>query len=183
MKANIDFRKLIPIIQAFGLIGIFLLVERLDAQDGGMKNKPDIKIRVEKKTDDKGNIVQYDSSYTYKWSGDAQNIGSLDSILNDFRNSTDKFHFFESNPFVFSDPDFSFDIDRFDSSVFDSSYNFNGSSYYNIDDIMKRHQAMIERFFKYHSIQNEPAFKSPDSQDEQKKATPKEESLNKDIQL
>jgi hypothetical protein len=43
------------------------------------QSKPDIRYRVDKKYDDKGNVVKYDSSYTYSYrSGD---IASGDSII------------------------------------------------------------------------------------------------------
>jgi hypothetical protein len=188
MKTNIDFRKLIPIIQVLGLIGIFLLGQGLKAQDSIMKNNPDVKIKVEKKTDSKGNIVQYDSTYAYSWSGNVQNNASLDSLWNEFRKTSDPFHFFENNPFMFSDPAFSFDFNQMDSSFFESPFNsdfdkLNDSTFFKINEIMKHHEAMMDRFFNIHQYNNEPAKQAPVNPDQQNKATPKKESLNKGIEL
>jgi hypothetical protein len=188
MKTNIDFRKLIPIIQVFGLIGIFLLGQNLYAQGSNMKPNPDVHIKVDKKTDEKGNIIQYDSTYSYSWSGSRHNNASLDSILNEFRNSHDPFHFFGTNPFTFSDPAFSFDFNQSDSSFFESPFNFhfdnlNDSTFFKINELMKHHEAMMDRFFKIHQFNDKPILKSPVNPDQQNKATPKKESLNQEIEL
>lgn len=48
------------------------------------KNNPDVRVKVQKEYDDKGNILRYDSSYSYSWSGDGQLPADLDSILKQF---------------------------------------------------------------------------------------------------
>jgi hypothetical protein len=49
-------------------------------------NRPRMNVKVNKHYDSKGNLVKYDSSYTYTYSGKSQNLQPLanDSIFRDF---------------------------------------------------------------------------------------------------
>jgi hypothetical protein len=51
------------------LTGFLLIAGSVTGQEKKEPSKPDVKIRVEKKTDEAGNITQYDSLYQWSWSG------------------------------------------------------------------------------------------------------------------
>jgi len=80
------------------------------------KNSPQEKVTVNKKYDENGNMVSFDSTYVYSWSGDSTMNGIPDSInIPDFFNWKGNF---SSNDSVFmGDPfsDFGFDNDDIES--------------------------------------------------------------------
>lgn len=60
---------------------------------------PQTSIKVDKKYDDKGNLVNYDSSYSYYYSNikDDKNLG--DSIFDSFRSTFRNKYFFSRDPY------------------------------------------------------------------------------------
>ena len=61
-------------------------------ETGDTLNKPQVKIKVNKQFDDKGNIVEYDSTYSYYYSSPGGNLKHLsnDSVYNGFRSFFNK---------------------------------------------------------------------------------------------
>ena len=79
---------------------------------------PRTSIKVDKKYDDKGNLVKYDSSYSYYYSNIKDDKKLRDSIFNNFRNSFVDRYFFSRDPYFnklfFEDSLLGFDFYRKD---------------------------------------------------------------------
>ncbi len=54
-----------------GLTGLLLFSGHLFAQENKTQKDPDERIIVNKKYDDNGNLIQYDSTYVHQWSSDS----------------------------------------------------------------------------------------------------------------
>lgn len=63
------------------------------------KNLPQTNIKVDKKYDEDGNLVKYDSTYTYYYSNIEKDSTLTDSIFNNFKNIFNQHYFFSTNPF------------------------------------------------------------------------------------
>lgn len=65
---------------------------KIEATTDDTLNKPKVNIKVNKQFDDKGNIVQYDSTYSYYYSSPGGNIMHLsnDSVYHRFRSFFNK---------------------------------------------------------------------------------------------
>lgn len=83
MKAERYFRKSTIGLVSICLINILLLLQSAQAQDikKSNPNKPDVRVKVNKEFDDKGNLTRYDSTYSYSWSGSGQVPINADSIF------------------------------------------------------------------------------------------------------
>ncbi len=84
MKRLVIFSMLITLL---GLSGCD--AKSAPKKDGKLKNdttkvQPDINIKVNKEYDDKGNLIRYDSTYTYVYSNIDGNIQLQDSVFNEF---------------------------------------------------------------------------------------------------
>jgi len=79
---------------------------------------PKTVIKVDKKYDSKGNLVKYDSTYSYYYSNVKDNNNLKDSIFNDFKKSFNNRYFFSSEPyfndFFFQDSLLKYDFYRND---------------------------------------------------------------------
>jgi len=60
---------------------------------------PRTNIKVDKEYDSRGNIIKYDSAYSYYYSNVKDDKILRDSIFNDFRKHFDKKYFFSRDPF------------------------------------------------------------------------------------
>jgi len=82
------------------------------------ESAPQTSIRVDKKYDDKGNLIKYDSTYSYYYSNVKDNNKLKDSIYNDFRKNFNSNYFFSSDPyfkdFFFQDSLLKYDFYRKD---------------------------------------------------------------------
>ena len=91
-------------------------------------NKPKISYKVNKQVDKNGNLIKYDSTYTYVYSGTegkAFSALNTDSILNNF--STEPFKLFnKKNKSSFND-DMFFDEHFFDNTFFEKQIQLNNS--------------------------------------------------------
>jgi len=74
---------------------------------------PQTSVRVDKKYDEKGNLIRYDSTYSYYYSNIKDKKYLSDSIFNDFRNKFNQKYFFSSDPF-FNDLFFEDSLLRYD---------------------------------------------------------------------
>jgi hypothetical protein len=59
-------------------------------------SKPRINIDVNKKYDEKGNIILYDSTYSYSWSDQGNDI-DLDSVFKRFHHHLELYNYFDDN--------------------------------------------------------------------------------------
>lgn len=116
------------------------------------KNNPQIDIKVNKKYDEKGNLIQYDSSYTYFWS----NREDIDtSILSDFRNN--KFFLFDNDSDLFDffsyprlhSPFKSFFDDDYDLFSFNFDFNKEFEKMRKMqEEIFKQHEQILRKFMQ-----------------------------------
>lgn len=63
------------------------------------ENTPLTNIKVNKEYDKNGNLVKYDSSYSYYYSNIQGNNNLRDSILNNFKNHFNEKYFFSNQPY------------------------------------------------------------------------------------
>jgi hypothetical protein len=168
MKAIGTNRKNAILIVLIVSVGLFFLNKPCFAQDLNKEKqkKPDVKIKVNKEFDDKGNITRFDSTYSYSWSGNGQIPSNLDSLFKGFNHSfkSDRnidsllnqlgfSNSFNDNDF-FSQPFFDQNMqfeDFFNQSPFriDSllSNHHNGLVGHDFDEMMKHQQQLMEQLF------------------------------------
>jgi hypothetical protein len=81
-------------------------------------SNPQTSIKVDKKYDYKGNLIKYDSTYSYYYSNVNNNTNLKDSIFNTFKNHFNRNYFFSTNPyfndFFFQDSLLKYDFYRKD---------------------------------------------------------------------
>jgi len=116
-------------------LSLILISITLKAQENTAK-KPDVNIKVNREFDKNGNVLKYDSTYTWSWSGNT-NISNFDSLSSKFPDMI-KYKWFSgvepfANNFNFSDTI----INGFDN---------------NFDDFEKQ---MFEMFEKQQNVFNE----------------------------
>jgi len=118
-------------------------------KDSLKKNEPKVDIKVNKKYDDYGNLIQYDSTYSYIYSSPNSDINSLeiDSIIGNFKpyfynnipdifdNSLD--NFFNSKPF--SNEDF------FNNDFFEKQFQFHNKL---LEDMINKMDSIRNEFLK-----------------------------------
>jgi hypothetical protein len=68
-------------------------------EDITASNIPQTNIKVDKQYDKDGNLLKYDSTYSYYYSNVKSDINLRDSILNNFKNQFNKRYFFSEDPF------------------------------------------------------------------------------------
>lgn len=147
------------------------------------KNKPDVRIKVQKKTDKNGNITSYDSTYVSSWSSGNLNGINSDSLMNSFRQ--------ESHSFSFGSPFGNDSLSSWGSNFFDNDSAFFGGNFNNdffghfnaypmkeMEEMMKQHRAMMEHFFNNRHNYLVP---SDSLQNEPQKATPQQNSYDRRI--
>ena len=143
-------------------------------------SKPDVQIKVNKELDKDGNVIRYDSSYTWSWSSDGSQ--SFPSDFFSDSNKADFFQPFENNFFFGND----FGENYFDSFEFTNDSVFN--KHFSNPDINKLHNEM-QKMLQQQQRMMEEFFGQPQSlpvpeenkNNEQKKAPPKKTSKGIDI--
>jgi len=79
---------------------------------------PQTSIKVDRKYDNKGKLIEYDSTYSYYYSNVNDNNNLKDSIFNNFKNHFNMNYFFSDNPyfndFFFQDSLLKYDFYRKD---------------------------------------------------------------------
>ncbi len=127
--------------------------------------KPKVQIKVNKETDEHGNIIRYDSTYVWSWSNmDSSGSYELnDSVFaNFFDNRKNRFHLFfnDSDFFVpFSMPSFDFFEDDF--SFFDKQMEALMQRH---KEMIRQHEELMKRFFEPQPLipaPQQPKSKSP----------------------
>ena len=117
--------------------------------------QPKTDIRVDKKYDENGNLIRYDSTYSYYYSNIQKDTILRDSIFNNFRNHLDGFYNFSSDPFF---NDFFFQ----DSLL---QYDFYNNDFF-IERFRKNQERMNKLLFDMDSIKNNffyKQFKEPEN--------------------
>lgn len=101
-----------------------------------LKNQPKIDVRVNKKYDENGNLIQYDSSYSIIYSSPGADIkfysGNSDSIVAHFRDFFENDNFFNNDFFNNNYPKFDFNNRFFNFDPFET---------------IKKMQERIRRFY------------------------------------
>ena len=149
------------------IAGLSYLAPQTSAQEVNKSNKPDVKIKVNKEFDNKGNVTRYDSTYSYSWSGNGQPPADADSIIKRYShkfysgNSADSMlnsmgfsWYFDNDPFFEHQP--SHDNNQleefFNGFPFsaDSSFENSPNDFRSRDfrGILKQQQQMMDQFFQ-----------------------------------
>lgn len=121
-------------------------------------NKPKVNIQVNKRFDDKGNVIGFDSTYTSFYSNVQGDTARMDSLMKSFDRhfNRDYSSFFDNqfNSLFFNDslryPDF------FHNDYFMKRYELNDHYFRNM---MERMDSMKNRFYQEHS--NKEKYKAP----------------------
>lgn len=121
--------------------------ERADKITADSMRKPDIKIKVNKRYDEKGNLVGFDSLYSSYYSTAPGDTPNLDSMMNNFEAYFNRSHstFFNNrmNSLFFSDtlqyPDF------FHQDFFRQHYQLNDEY---MEDMMQRMDSIKNEFYR-----------------------------------
>lgn len=106
-------------------------------------NQPKEDIKVNKEYDKDGNLIRYDSTYTYYYSNIEGNKIAADSIFNNFRNMFEDNYPFSTKPY-------------FDNLFFEDSllhYDFYKKDFFH-DRFMQNMQRMDRMFWEMDSIKN-----------------------------
>lgn len=193
METKKSFRAILALIIV--IAGFCCFAQQINAQEVTKKpNKPDVKIKVNKQFDDKGNVTRYDSTYSYSWSGNGQMPTDVDSILRGFN----KNFFFRSNSdSLFNGMGFGWPMedDPFFNHPFSHDFNkqfeefFRGGNMFPSDsssgnnpndllrkdyrEILKQQQQRMEQFFRQLHQNRQPLIPAPDDTIPQKQL-PKE---------
>ncbi len=133
-----------------GILILFLLIvtscsgqKNDNAKSKANENQPKTNIQVNKEYDEFGNLIKYDSMYSYFYSNIENDIFLRDSIINQFKRNFNKQYLFSRDPFF---NDFFFQ---------DSLLNFD---FYTNDFFINRYRNNIEQmnqlFMEMDSIKN-----------------------------
>lgn len=195
MKTKTKFRYLAlgNLIIIFGVLVISINFETMAQINDCKNNKPNVQISVKKQTDKNGNITSYDSTYISTWSGNNINPDERDSI---FQNIEKQFQDkqYGNNSFGI-DSAFSLNNDFLDNDslffgdIFDSHfYEYHNNVMKEMEEMMRKNEALFEHFFNTIPNNNKPLFKTPEdsisSQPQpQPKVLPQQENYNKGIEL
>ncbi len=106
-------------------------------------NQPQTEVKVNKEYDENGNIVKYDSTYSYYYSNIDGDFLLEDSIMSNFKNHLNINFEFSSDPF--------FDDFFFQDSLM--QYDFYNNDFF-IERYRKNHEKMNDLFFEIDSIKN-----------------------------
>ncbi|OQX77507.1 MAG: hypothetical protein B6D61_07080 [Bacteroidetes bacterium 4484_249] len=171
MKAfkSIDFsfetKAVISYAFVLSFISFFIMLSPVFAQqeDEFLKNKPQVKIDVNKQYDNYGNIIGYDSSFSWTWMGKNLPVEKLDSVFkqlhSDFEFSWDDYNilpadsldisFFNSdNLDKYFDRDFNLD-NYFPDEQFSEQFSEKQDAYISrFNEYLKEHQRLIEKYFR-----------------------------------
>jgi hypothetical protein len=89
----------IAIALSLTLVGCNGQTKEKKNENNSSANIPQTNIKVDKQYDDKGNLIKYDSTYSYYYSNIQNDIDLRDSIFNNFQQQFNKKYFFSMDPF------------------------------------------------------------------------------------
>ncbi len=141
--------------------------------------KPDVQIKVNRELDNNGNVIRYDSTYTWSWSSDGSQ-----PVPSDFFNDTNQTGFFQ--PF---DNHSFFEDDYFDPFGFTNDSMFNrhfmnpdmNMLHKQMQEMLQQQQKMMQEFFGQPPALSVPEQNNNNEQNDQKKAPAKKTSGGIDI--
>lgn len=153
----------------------FVLSQNITGQKKGDpaksdKNQPKVDIKVNKQVDKNGNITQYDSTYTWAWSGNGEIPADIDSI---FKSMQSNFNYSIFNDSLFFSMPFGLNHFQLSDSTWDLGHfrNFFDEDFGNLDKFMEQHNKLIEKYFHrkpYLKIPENKKDKTSDIQDSKK---------------
>lgn len=137
MRASYPEKYLLNL--AIYLILFVLLFAAIKTKAQEQKNQPEERYDVHTEVDENGNIIRYDSTYSYSYSGPGEEI-NIDSLL---KNMPHNFSFDFDDDLFFHDsfPDFSRHFDH------DFNFYFNDEYFKNMDEFLKEQNALFEKYF------------------------------------
>lgn len=170
-----DFNKIRKTCSVFVLLCLtsFSYGQSIEQSEPNKKNQPDVRINVNRELDNNGNVIRYDSTYSWSWSSD----GSQDSqqfLMNDSNNAF-FFKFFDNQDF--QNEQF---LNLLDNNI-DSLYSRHFSDPYfenmekQMQEMMHRQQQFMEELFGQPPIIPAPE-ENNDTNNFQQKAPPKKTS-------
>lgn len=92
-------KQIIFITLAFSITILNCTGQTKNSEEQPGINTPGKNIIVNKEYDDNGNLIRYDSTYSYYYSNVKENAELRDSIFNNFRNYFDQNYYFSNQPF------------------------------------------------------------------------------------
>ncbi|MEZ5197366.1 MAG: hypothetical protein R2764_13505 [Bacteroidales bacterium] len=176
-----EYRMVFSYAAVLCMASFFIVLSPVLAQDDVNQNKPEVKIDIKKEFDDMGNIIFFDSVYSWSWNGHDFPVGKLDSLFESLNHGLENFDF--SNRFHFHDfPLDSVNISYFNFEDFQKRFdeNFNVDDFFLDKELLKKFQfdnrEFMERFRQYseeHQKLIEKYFRQPNNEEEGKpKAEP-----------
>jgi len=112
-----------------------------------IKVQPDVNIKVNKEYDENGNLIRYDSTYTYIYSNMDGNIQLQDSVFNDFMQHFNEHFGIKDDPF-FNDlffPDSLLQFDFYKKDFFHDRFNENRDW---IEKMLREMDSIKNEFYK-----------------------------------
>jgi len=135
-------------------IAVFLALNSCSGQTGktenensGKSNVPKTNIKVKKEYDDHGNLIRYDSTYSYVYSNLENDSTLRDSVLNNFRKHFNENYFFSNEPY-FNDLFFQDSLLRYDffkKDFFLNRFKFNSER---MDKLFEEMDSVKNSFFR-----------------------------------
>jgi hypothetical protein len=142
---------------------LFIIAQNTSGQkkgDPGKKegNQPKEDVKVNKQFDKDGNMIAYDSTYSWSWSNNENMPENIDSIFKSFHNRDFNFSIFNDSLF-FSMP-LGFKSELLNDSLWnrDIFKNFFNEDFGNMDKFFEQHNKLIEKYFRH-----DPYLKIPDN--------------------
>lgn len=138
---------------AFIAIALSVTLYSCDGQEGKMKESkvdssiPQTNIKVDKQYDENGNLVEYDSTYSYYYSNVQSDNSLKDSILNNFREHFNQRYFFSEDPF-FNDLFFEDSLMVYDFYKKDFFLNRFRNNMRRMDSLFRGMDSLKNNFFK-----------------------------------
>jgi hypothetical protein len=174
MKINLRIMNKIFSLKIIALLGFVFMSfsiksQNIEVPDKSKNNEPDVQINVNRELDKDGNVVKYDSTYSWSWSSD----GTQGNFFNDSINLK-FFNQFDHNN-LFDDPFFSSFGFSNDSLANNNSANSNFDALQKqMIEMMQRQQQMMNEMFN----QKPSIITEPDKNNEQNIAPEKKASGN-----
>jgi len=90
---------LIVIALSVALISCNGQTKKEKSSGGDPSGNPQTSIKVDKKYDSNGNLIKYDSTYSYYYSNIQNKENLMDSVFNNFKSEFNQKYFFSRNPY------------------------------------------------------------------------------------
>jgi hypothetical protein len=158
----VEAKKTIAMKKIAYLLFVVVFPVLANAQIIDSTNAPDVQVRVNREYDEDGNLIRYDSVYTYSYNSNDFSSNEWDSIFNDqFNSDYNEYnldHFF-NRPMRGFPYRFHFDEDFFDRFEFYNDTNYNWEK---ADSILQHNldifRRSMEEFFEQQNneYENEP---------------------------